>query len=220
MDATTRAKGDGMTENDVRTLRGFAQGAANLKMERHPIFRTPSPMGGNQIAELFESISIMRLFLEEKYDLDFEKARQHFSEVRAKVFELYYQEQLKTLMQKEETARMAVEEGKRLLKETLVPFLLVDGLEKQVKWSDRITDDVMKQESPDDILTMAFAVSPSLGSIECISNPEKYLRWVREDFADHELTFRYERNLTTRQKEDGVKSSFDVVIVCKCVIKP
>jgi len=206
-------------DNELRSLRGKASGNATMRIDTHPIFQRISGIDGNRTTELFENISIMKLFLQEKFEFDYNKERQHFSKVRAELFERYYQEELKKLVQKEETARMAVEEGKRLIVQNLVPFVGVgDG--KRMKWEDRIIDDLTQQETPN-ILTMVLEVAPSLGDIQCIVKPEKYLEWLTNSFANHEIVWEQERKqLSERQKEDHVEKTFKVVITCKPVLTP
>ena len=195
-------------------IEGKAHGNATMRIDTHPIFQRVSGIDGNRTAEIFEHLSIIRLFLQEKYGLDYDKERQHFSKVRAETFERYNQEELKKLMQKEETARMAIEVGKQLVMQYLVPF--ID--EQRVKWTEKITDDVTKQETPN-IITMVSEVA-DIGNIDSILRPKKFMEWLINDLAGCELSYRRERDLTLEQKEHNVNATFKVVIICRPVLTP
>ena len=202
-----------MTENDVRTLKGLAQGAANLKIQTHPLFRSPSMLDNAQLTELSDNFQIMTLFLQEKYGFDPAAARQRFIKLKAETFQQYYNEKLREFAENEKTAKLAIEEGKRLVIANLVPF--VDG--KRVHWNERLIDGVTQQETPD-ILTMVFEVAPSLGNIDCITRSDRYMKWLISDFAEHPLIYRYERELSLTQKEQNEKGNAEVVIICKPVL--
>ena len=192
-------------------IEGKARGNAALRLNADPRFTTFLTH-----QELCDRLLILEHALD---NYNPTKAREKFIADKKQALDEYFKEEVQKVADEENLAKMAVEEGKRLLMENLVPFVLVDGLEKRAKWTDKISDDVTQHQSPT-VLEMLLEVCPSLENIDCITRTEKFMEWLTNDFANHEDTWRQERKLSERQKEDHVEKTFKVTITCKPILQP
>lgn len=191
-------------------IEGKAWGNAALRLNADPRFTTTLTH-----QELCDRVLILERFIQDNYDPA--KAREKFIDEKRKGLDGYFKEELQKHADMENMLERTIEEAKALLMQHFIPYVN----NERKAWQEKVEDEITQAKSPT-ILEMIFAVAPALIDIDCIVNPDRYLKWLTESFGrtDSPLTYQYTREITPEQRHQHLSNHGTINIELRKVLIP